>query len=76
MKHRKRRLVTTTTNIYTRLICRHLKTHSPRELLMITLELDDETATLLTELVRLEHLSPAQLLKKMLHEHMEDYQTL
>jgi len=41
---------------------------------MITLELDDETATLLTELVRLEHLSPAQLLKKILHEHMEDYQ--
>ena len=41
---------------------------------MITLKLDDETATLLTELVRLEHLSPAQLLKKMLHEHMEDYQ--
>jgi len=41
---------------------------------MMTLELDDETATLLTELVELEHLSPAQLLKKMLHEHLENYQ--
>jgi hypothetical protein len=40
----------------------------------MTLELDDETATLLTELVELEHLSPAQLLKKMLHEHLENYQ--
>ncbi len=41
---------------------------------MMTLELDDETATLLTELVEIEHLSPAQLLKKMLQEHLEDYQ--
>lgn len=41
---------------------------------MMTLELDDETATLLTELVELEHLSPAQLLKKMLHEHLENHQ--
>jgi hypothetical protein len=41
---------------------------------MMTLELDDETATLLTELVELEHLSPAQLLKKMLYEHLENYQ--
>lgn len=41
---------------------------------MMTLELDDETATLLTELVELEHLSPAQLLKKMLHEHLEYHQ--
>ena len=31
---------------------------------MMTLELDDETATLLTELVEIEHLSPVQLLKK------------
>ncbi|MDO9141630.1 MAG: DUF6290 family protein [Methylobacter sp.] len=41
---------------------------------MMTLELDDETATLLTELVELEHLSHAQLLKKMLQEHLENYQ--
>ncbi len=41
---------------------------------MMTLELDDETATLLTELVELEHLSHTQLLKKMLHEHLENYQ--
>lgn len=41
---------------------------------MMTLELDDETATLLTELVEIEHLSHAQLLKKMLHEHLENYQ--
>lgn len=41
---------------------------------MMTLELDDETATLLTELVELEHLSHAQLLKKMLQGHLEDYQ--
>ena len=41
---------------------------------MMTLELDDETATLLTELVEIEHLSPVQLLKKMLQEHLENYQ--
>lgn len=41
---------------------------------MMTLELDDETATLLTELAELEHLSHAQLLKKMLHEHLENHQ--
>jgi hypothetical protein len=41
---------------------------------MMTLELDDETETLLTELVELEHLSPVQLLKKMLQNHLEDYQ--
>jgi hypothetical protein len=41
---------------------------------MMTLELDDETATLLTELVEIEHLSHAQLLKKMLHEYLENYQ--
>ncbi len=37
---------------------------------MMTLELDDETATLLTELAELEHLSPVQLLKKMLQERL------
>ncbi len=41
---------------------------------MMTLELDDETATLLTELAELEHLSHTQLLKKMLQEHLDDYQ--
>jgi len=41
---------------------------------MMTLELDDETAALLTELVELEHLSHAQLLKKMLQERLENYQ--
>ena len=41
---------------------------------MMTLELDDETAILLTELVEIEHLSPVQLLKKMLQEHLENYQ--
>ncbi|MSP27878.1 MAG: hypothetical protein EXR80_05440 [Methylococcales bacterium] len=41
---------------------------------MMTLELDDETAILLIELAELEHLSPVQLLKKMLPEHLEDYQ--
>jgi hypothetical protein len=41
---------------------------------MMTLELDDETATLLTELVELEHLSPVQLLKKMLQKRLEGYQ--
>jgi hypothetical protein len=40
----------------------------------MTLELDDETANLLTELVELEHLSHTQLLKKMLHEQLENYQ--
>jgi predicted DNA-binding protein len=41
---------------------------------MITLELDDETATLLSQLVEQEHISPAQLIKNVLLEHLEDCQ--
>lgn len=41
---------------------------------MMTLELDDETATLLNQLVEQEHISPAQLVKNALLDHQEDYQ--
>jgi len=41
---------------------------------MMTLELDDETATLLNQLVEQEHISPAQLVKIVLLEHLEDCQ--
>ncbi len=40
----------------------------------MTLELDDETATLLNQLVEQEHISPTQLVKNMLFEHLEDCQ--
>lgn len=40
---------------------------------MITLELDDEAESVLAELVKLEQSSPAQLVKQMLLEHLEDY---
>lgn len=39
---------------------------------MMTLEIDDETASLLTQLVEQEHITPAQLIKNVLLEHMED----
>jgi predicted transcriptional regulator len=41
---------------------------------MMTLELDDETATLLNQLVEQEHISPEQLVKNVLLEHLEDSQ--
>ncbi len=41
---------------------------------MMTLELDDETETLLNQLVEQEHISPAQLVKNVLLEHLEDCQ--
>ena len=41
---------------------------------MMTLELDDETANLLNQLVEQEHISPAQLVKNALLDHQEDYQ--
>ncbi|MCX7092186.1 MAG: DUF6290 family protein [Methylobacter sp.] len=41
---------------------------------MMTLELDDETATLLNQLVEQEHISPAQPVKNVLLEHLEDRQ--
>jgi predicted transcriptional regulator len=41
---------------------------------MMTLELDDETATLLNQLVEQEHISPAQLIKNVLFDHLEDCQ--
>ena len=41
---------------------------------MMTLELDEETATLLNQLVEQEHISPTQLVKNVLLEHLEDCQ--
>lgn len=41
---------------------------------MMTLELDDETAGVLTELAEQQHLSPAQLVKTALLEYLEDCQ--
>ncbi|MGZ8234713.1 DUF6290 family protein [Methylobacter tundripaludum] len=41
---------------------------------MMTLELDDETATLLNQLVEQERISPEQLVKNVLLEHLEDSQ--
>jgi predicted transcriptional regulator len=41
---------------------------------MMTLELDDETANLLNQLVEQEHISPAQLVKNALIDHQEDFQ--
>jgi predicted transcriptional regulator len=41
---------------------------------MMTLELDDETAALLNQLVEQEHISPEQLVKNVLLEHLEDSQ--
>jgi predicted DNA-binding protein len=52
----------------------HYPHYQSEENSMITLELDDETATLLNQLVEQEHLSPAQLVKNVLYEHLEDCQ--
>ncbi|MGZ8184694.1 MAG: DUF6290 family protein [Methylobacter sp.] len=41
---------------------------------MMTLELDDETADLLNALAEQEHVNPAQLLKAVLLEYLEDIQ--
>jgi predicted DNA-binding protein len=41
---------------------------------MMTLELDDETAALLNQLVEQEHISPEQLVKNVLLEYLEDSQ--
>ncbi len=41
---------------------------------MMTLELDGETTNLLNHLVEQEHISPAQLVKNALFDHMEDCQ--
>jgi predicted transcriptional regulator len=41
---------------------------------MMTLELDDETANLLNQIVEEEHISPAQLVKHVLQEHLDDCQ--
>jgi len=40
----------------------------------MTLELDDETANLLNQLVEQEHISPAQLVKNALLDHQENCQ--
>lgn len=36
------------------------------------LEIDDETASVLSQLVALQHISPAQLVKNALFEYLED----
>lgn len=41
---------------------------------MITIELDDDIASELNNLAEQEHISPAQLAKRLLLEYMEDWQ--
>lgn len=43
---------------------------------MMTLGLDDETATLLNQLVEQEHISPAQFVKNALLEHLKSRRRL
>ncbi|MDD4916061.1 MAG: DUF6290 family protein [Methylococcales bacterium] len=39
---------------------------------MMTLNIDDDTANLLSQLSELEHVSPAQLIKNLLSDYLED----